>query len=704
MAWPKTADGKDYVRAVELSKVLTEGKTLDHVTGLQPDFADRLTALISSAPANIKNDLGVFSGFRSPERQAQLFNAAVKKYGSASAARKWVAPPGKSFHGKGQAVDLSYKGLSLARAPNNVVSWIHDNAPKYGLHFPLGNENWHIEPIGTRPGTAAHTDAVKKLQQTLVDRGAKITVDGVWGDETAKAFEQYSPKRDVYSAASFEREPRARALASGAGYDGLRNPVEIPTANDFRAPAPGLSTPRVTPAPTFTQGDRVVTNAPNMVGGGVNSMLGAIGNFASSVYNKAKDATPTPPASVGGSPLERLRATVTGPSMATRGGINNPQAAPVGAVQSSPLPAPVSNPSAPGAAALSKLRSMAEPQGDMRAAPGRSPAGTYAIGGDSFSREMQAQFDRNPLRVTGGQPASQPAKKAATPRETVRALGRATAEPGFMTSDMARRTPVSVPSSPVAQPAKTAAVSQPAFRSLGPATPPKSAPPSPTRQAAPGLARAVTAPASVASGTGGVLGMIGSGIAGGFNKTLAGLSAPSVKTQQAVQAEQAKAATKPAYSAQTARAARPPGNFSQPPRQGLSSLGGTLSGLSKLPAADPNKINQAAVTNALTGTLSGALTGGIPGAIAGGLWGYATTPAMANQMNSPTLADPNAFGLGSLGSMFSGGGSGRDSTGASFSRGTYSDGPGRGLSYGASASRSGTRSGPTAGRQAGGSK
>jgi hypothetical protein len=31
-----------------------------------------------------------------------------------------------------------------------VVNWLHDNAPKYGLSFPLANENWHIEPAEVR--------------------------------------------------------------------------------------------------------------------------------------------------------------------------------------------------------------------------------------------------------------------------------------------------------------------------------------------------------------------------------------------------------------------------------------------------------------------------------------------------------------------------------------------------------------------------
>lgn len=113
----------------------------DSFTGMQPDFATALAQMLQSAPAGLQ----VSSGFRSPERQAQLWSEALGKYGSESAARKWVAPPGKSQHNHGNAADLRF-GDDAARA------WAHENAAKFGLAFPLSNENWHVELAGARGG------------------------------------------------------------------------------------------------------------------------------------------------------------------------------------------------------------------------------------------------------------------------------------------------------------------------------------------------------------------------------------------------------------------------------------------------------------------------------------------------------------------------------------------------------------------------
>ncbi len=106
--------------------------------GFDPNFQTNLQRLLKDFNGKVE----VSSGYRSPARQAVLWQNALRKYGSAAAARKWVAPPGKSNHGRGLAADLRFKGIS----PEAV----HRAAGRYGLHFPLSNENWHIEPISAR--------------------------------------------------------------------------------------------------------------------------------------------------------------------------------------------------------------------------------------------------------------------------------------------------------------------------------------------------------------------------------------------------------------------------------------------------------------------------------------------------------------------------------------------------------------------------
>lgn len=119
----------------------------DSFTGMTPDFNSALQNMIMSAPPEIQRELQVSSGYRSPERQAQLWAEALQKYGSPEAARKWVAPPGSSQHNHGNAADLRYVS-DAARA------WAHANAAQYGLAFPLGNEPWHVELAKARGGAA----------------------------------------------------------------------------------------------------------------------------------------------------------------------------------------------------------------------------------------------------------------------------------------------------------------------------------------------------------------------------------------------------------------------------------------------------------------------------------------------------------------------------------------------------------------------
>lgn len=157
-------------------------KDASAIQGLQDTFAVKLSRMLQSAPPEIREGLGVFSGARSNERQAELWKDALAKYGSVDEARRWVAPPGHSEHNKGNAADLSYNGQSLADAPENVVKWLHDNAGQYGLKFPLGNENWHVEDDSTRGGSGTRPpvdpEVVKEYRQEITS-DAKTLFAGV---------------------------------------------------------------------------------------------------------------------------------------------------------------------------------------------------------------------------------------------------------------------------------------------------------------------------------------------------------------------------------------------------------------------------------------------------------------------------------------------------------------------------------------------
>lgn len=87
----------------------------------------------------------VTSGRRTPERQQQLWDEALRKYGDPEIADNWVARPGTSRHEQGIANDLSF-------ADDSTRAEAHRIAGQYGLYFPMSNEPWHVEPVSTRRG------------------------------------------------------------------------------------------------------------------------------------------------------------------------------------------------------------------------------------------------------------------------------------------------------------------------------------------------------------------------------------------------------------------------------------------------------------------------------------------------------------------------------------------------------------------------
>ncbi|MEQ9634597.1 MAG: D-alanyl-D-alanine carboxypeptidase family protein [Devosia marina] len=147
----------------------------DSFTGLNDPFSQALQQMLSDAPEDVR--INITSAYRSPETQERLWKEALEKYGSEREARRWVAPPGRSQHNHGNAVDLKY--LSPA-----AQAWAHENAEKYGLAFPLSNEPWHLELGAARGGPALAyagntTPAVMRAQAQPAKQGG-----GFWGGIT----------------------------------------------------------------------------------------------------------------------------------------------------------------------------------------------------------------------------------------------------------------------------------------------------------------------------------------------------------------------------------------------------------------------------------------------------------------------------------------------------------------------------------------
>lgn len=196
--------------AVTLAPRLAPGKSMESLTGMDSGFSQNLAKMFASAPENVRNSTSIYSGYRSIERQQQLWAEALAKYGSPEAARKWVAPPGNSQHNKGFAADLRF-GDDSAR------EWFHANAEKFGLSFPLSNENWHIEDADARQNfnaeqyqqrSAAMTEQASAYQQIITNAQQHIQT---------QATERQALSMTEQAAAKFRLEQQMLAEAQRAG-------------------------------------------------------------------------------------------------------------------------------------------------------------------------------------------------------------------------------------------------------------------------------------------------------------------------------------------------------------------------------------------------------------------------------------------------------------------------------------------------------
>ena len=169
-----------------LRRAFTGGQS--DVEGFQRDFAEKLSAFIEEAGRQA-GDISIYSAHRSLERQSELFRAAVRKYGSEEAARKWVAKPTpEAPHVKGIAADLNFESEA-------VKKWAHDNAESFGLVFRMSHEGWHIELANqakvreSRKQTLAEILSGTEQQAALQERINQITTDSALKeDEKALAI------------------------------------------------------------------------------------------------------------------------------------------------------------------------------------------------------------------------------------------------------------------------------------------------------------------------------------------------------------------------------------------------------------------------------------------------------------------------------------------------------------------------------------
>lgn len=116
----------------------------------------------------------ITSGYRSKEKQQQLFDDRVKEYRSAGYSKKeakqmtlkQVAKPGYSEHETGLAVDINSTGGNSW----DLYGWLSNNSYKYGfiLRYPDGKEDitginyepWHFRFVGKEAAEYIHENSI----------------------------------------------------------------------------------------------------------------------------------------------------------------------------------------------------------------------------------------------------------------------------------------------------------------------------------------------------------------------------------------------------------------------------------------------------------------------------------------------------------------------------------------------------------------
>lgn len=121
----------------------------DGIDKLNPEFRDRVAAMMDAANKELGGKMTIYSGYRSVAHQQRLWDAGAAKYPDPAVRRKWIAKPGGSMHNYGLAVDLRWNGGRVgASSPANA--WMKENLSRFGLTRPMSYEHWHVEPIGGR--------------------------------------------------------------------------------------------------------------------------------------------------------------------------------------------------------------------------------------------------------------------------------------------------------------------------------------------------------------------------------------------------------------------------------------------------------------------------------------------------------------------------------------------------------------------------
>lgn len=140
---------------VPVNKRLLSGSRDMNIDGLSPRFSDSLHRALGAMPPDLRSHLEINEGYRSTGYQAQLYNRYQHGGGLA-------APPGKSRHNFGDAVDFSPVGGYGANYDRQkyqaALNWLYENGGQYGIENPANirvRDPHHFQLAGpTQPSPA----------------------------------------------------------------------------------------------------------------------------------------------------------------------------------------------------------------------------------------------------------------------------------------------------------------------------------------------------------------------------------------------------------------------------------------------------------------------------------------------------------------------------------------------------------------------
>lgn len=185
------------------------------LSGVNPELVRRFMAM-QRAASQAGFNIGVTSGYRTMQQQINLrkSNGCADVWtAKASTCRIPTAIPGSSNHNHGLAIDIS--GSKAAKA------WANANGARFGLHFPVSGEDWHVEMIGDNGSYNAANAAMQ--------RGA-IGFDMNWQDKAADPMDELTSRLDSITR-----------ILSGGSYQDV---VATPEASEVATPgAPEVATP-----------------------------------------------------------------------------------------------------------------------------------------------------------------------------------------------------------------------------------------------------------------------------------------------------------------------------------------------------------------------------------------------------------------------------------------------------------------------------